>query len=78
MDLLSHTSDVGGQLTTCLITFSFAFADLSPIVSDFQNEITVPTHRVNDALTALVRAKIVLKVFSQVSKGHLFVHRQRL
>ncbi|KAK4051685.1 DASH complex subunit dam1 [Microbotryomycetes sp. JL221] len=33
-------------------------------MSDFGNEIKVPSHRVNDSLTALVRAKIVLKVFA--------------
>ncbi|KAM0790045.1 hypothetical protein ACM66B_005373 [Microbotryomycetes sp. NB124-2] len=33
-------------------------------MSDFGNEIRVPTHRINDSLTALVRAKVVLKIFS--------------
>ncbi|KAK4051037.1 DASH complex subunit dam1 [Microbotryomycetes sp. JL201] len=33
-------------------------------MSDFGNEVRLPTHRINDSLTALVRAKVVLKIFA--------------
>lgn len=41
-------------------------ADATHEVPEFVKQTSLPTHRLNDALTALVRAKVALKVLAKV------------